>query len=64
MHEVKCRLGSTLKQFDFMEVRVSRHKHSNRYLSSFFVFLNIRIIIVPSHARARNHEEMVSVDDK
>ncbi|KAF9684326.1 hypothetical protein SADUNF_Sadunf04G0106600 [Salix dunnii] len=43
MHEVKCRLGSTLKQFDFMEVRVSRHKHSNR---------------------ARNGEEMVSVDGK
>jgi hypothetical protein len=39
-----------------MEVRVSRHKHSNRYLSSFFVFLNIKIIIFPANARARNHK--------
>ncbi|KAF9675975.1 hypothetical protein SADUNF_Sadunf09G0090000 [Salix dunnii] len=29
MHVVKCRAGSTLKQFKFMEVGVSRHRHSN-----------------------------------
>lgn len=33
MHEVKWRAGSTMKSFKFMEVRVSGHKRSNRWIS-------------------------------